>query len=480
MPGDSPLSSIDSHFDVLIIGGGITGAGIFRDLSLHGFKTLLIDKKDFSSQTSQSSSKMLHGGIRYLENFDFKLVWEALHEKNLWLKLTPHLCYEEAFHLPIYKDSIRAPWMIKAGMMLYDLLSSFQNSPHKMINKNETLKSIPELKSKGLKQSGIYFDGIVDDAKLTLEVIYDGLLEKGCKALNYTEFVSFKKFENHNEVIIRDTFSKKEKTITVKELVFATGPFTDKLLAHNENFNWTPKLVPSKGSHLWLDQNSFPVKHPLLLTPKDGRVIFVIPQKGRVLVGTTETESGDNFFDLVPSEEETKYLIKNLKEYFPEYEITEKNILAKFSGIRPLVKDENSTTLGKTAREHKVYQPLSNVFVILGGKYTTFRVMAQDIVRPICHKHKIPFDNAKTQRPLRQKSSQLPFEPIEITKSLVFKIVKEEKVRTFRDLIERRLDIPSVECWKQKTDFNTFWNDINEELKGKIHLNIDEFRDQNL
>src|SRR5690554_4942044 len=135
-----------SIYDVVIIGGGIVGAGILRDAALHGLKTLLIDKKDFTSQTSQSSSKMLHGGIRYLETFDFALVWEALHEKNLWIKLAPHLCQEKAFLMPIYKDSLRPLWMLKVGLWLYDFLSSFQNTPHRMLNIEETLKLLPPLK----------------------------------------------------------------------------------------------------------------------------------------------------------------------------------------------------------------------------------------------------------------------------------------------------------------------------------------------
>lgn len=135
------LNDTKDFYSTIIIGGGIVGAGVFRDLSLHDIDCLIIDKKDFSSQTSSKSSKMLHGGIRYLENFDFPLVWEALHEKNLWLKIAPHLCFEEKFYLPIYSDSIRPKWMIRIGLFLYDLLSSFENSPYEMKSKEESLKA---------------------------------------------------------------------------------------------------------------------------------------------------------------------------------------------------------------------------------------------------------------------------------------------------------------------------------------------------
>ena len=163
------------HYDVVIVGGGINGCGLLRDLALNGVKALLIDKGDYSAQTSQGSSKMLHGGIRYLENFDFGLIQEALEEKNLWLKLTPHLCFEREFYLPLYRYSKYTPWMLEAGLIIYDFLSHFQNRPHQMLNAEETMKLLPSIDSKGLKGSGKYYDGIVDDAKLSLECLYDAL-----------------------------------------------------------------------------------------------------------------------------------------------------------------------------------------------------------------------------------------------------------------------------------------------------------------
>ena len=181
----SPLDSISDSYDVAIIGGGIVGAGIFRDLSLHGAKCLLVDKNDFTSQTSQNSSKMLHGGIRYLENLDFELVWEALHEKNLWLRIAPHLCFEKDFHFPVYKDSPKPLWMVRIGLMLYDFLSNFLNKPHSILSPKELHDKFPTLNREKLKGIGVYHDVVVDDAKLTLEVIYDALLEKKGSAINY-------------------------------------------------------------------------------------------------------------------------------------------------------------------------------------------------------------------------------------------------------------------------------------------------------
>src|SRR3989339_754367 len=167
------LIDIDGEYNTLIIGGGIVGAGIFRDLSLHSVKALLIDKFDFASQTSSSSSKMFHGGIRYLASLDFGLVWEALHEKNLWLKLAPHLCIERPFLIPTYKQSANGLSAMHLGVKLYDLLSSFQNSPSKALSRTNIKKAYPCLTQENLTGGVIYYDAIADDCKITLESIYD-------------------------------------------------------------------------------------------------------------------------------------------------------------------------------------------------------------------------------------------------------------------------------------------------------------------
>lgn len=466
---DSPLLDCENHYPVLIVGGGIVGAGIFRDLSLHNVPSLLVEKKDFSSQTSQSSSKMLHGGIRYLENLDFALVWEALHEKNLWLKLAPHLCREEAFYMPVYKDALRPLWMIRCGLMLYDFLSSYQNSPYRVLNQNQSLNDIKHLRGDGLTGSGIYYDAVVDDAKLTLEVIYDGLQNRGSHALNHVSFESVEIMGEQYRCHLKDQITGDMRTVTCDELVFATGPFTDKLMHQLDFIKWSDKLLPSKGSHLWLDHKALPIEHPVVLTPKDGRVIFVIPQNNKVLVGTTEVQPESEFFNIDASHLEIDYLIHNLNEYFPSANITKDSILSTFAGIRPLVKDESGDK-GKTAREHKLYQPRSNMYVMLGGKYTTFRVMASDVAREICSKYRIPYNSNKTKQPLRQHSAVLPFDNSTLTKENVIRALETEKVRTFEDLIVRRLGIPSEGHWKHEVPYSEFFENLKPVMQKHINL----------
>lgn len=420
--------------DYLIVGGGIVGAGIFRDLSLHEQNVVIIDRGDFGSQTSQGSSKMLHGGIRYLENLDFGLVFEALKEKNLWLKLAPNLAKEIPFYLPVYRNSKWPLFFMRMGLFLYDLLSLFKNSPHKVLNTKETLNHIPKLKTDGLTGSGVYYDGIIDDSKLALNCILDGINSQ-TQALNYTEITALEKQESRHITHLRNTQTGQTFKVTAREIIFATGPFTDQVMKELD-IPWNPVLLPSKGSHLWLDKDALPIKDAMVLQTNDGRIIFVIPQREAILVGTTEIplNDDDDFFDIKPSKEEVDYLLASLKEYFPEVNISHDDILSTFAAVRPLVKESNSSA--KTSRKHKVYTPTAGINVIVGGKYTTFRKMAQDICKKLLGKS---YNPKLSLNPL-QRSALIttPYDGPLNQKNIDF-ILKNEFVHTYDDLIYRRL-----------------------------------------
>jgi glycerol-3-phosphate dehydrogenase len=431
-----------NEFEVIIVGGGINGCGLLRELSLNGVSTLLIEKGDFSSQTSQGSSKMLHGGIRYLENFDFGLVREALEEKNLWLRLAPHLCIEKEFYLPIYRFSKYRPVMLKLGLFLYDLLSHFQNRPHEILSAADTIKKIPSLNSQNLIGAGKYFDGIVDDAKLSLECLYDGLQEPCAHALSYHEVVKVVPIDEGYEISFKSTRTQKENTVKTKFLVFNTGPFTDTLLT-KLNFTWKSQLLPSKGIHLWLKPESINVQSPVVLTTKDNRVIFVIPERDAILVGTTETKVDEEIFNIKANNTEIDYLLKNLKDYFPDASINKNSIISTFAAVRPLIRDEGrGDHLGKVSRFHKIFRPDSRTYVLLGGKYTTFRRMAQDLSKEIVPRLGKRYYPNLTLNRLRQKSIMPTFgERPKLTLEMVKKIIETEKVTTFEDLIMRRLSM---------------------------------------
>jgi glycerol-3-phosphate dehydrogenase len=428
--------------EVVIIGGGINGCGLLRDLALNGVSTLLIEKGDFSSQTSQGSSKMLHGGIRYLENFDFALVEEALEEKNLWLKLTPHLCFERDFYIPLYDYSKYRPFMLKAGLFLYDFLSHFHNKPHAVLNPEETLERVPSLDSKGLRGAGKYYDGVVDDAKLTLECLYDALLEPCADALSYHEVIETKRIEDGYLVTYQSLKTRESVTIKAKYVVFSTGPFTDKLLP-KLGIPWRPQLVPSKGIHLWIKAGAIKAKGSVVLTTRDNRVVFVIPQRDAILVGTTETPVDQDTFNIQANQNEIAYLLKVLKQYFPESTIDHSSIISTFAGVRPLVREEgHDASLGKVSRFHKIFRPDTHTYVMLGGKYTTFRRMNQELASEIVPRLGRRYRPNLTLNALRQKSIMPTFgEQPQLTLQMVKDIIKNEKVTTFEDLTRRRLSL---------------------------------------
>lgn len=439
------MSVKEAEYDVVVVGAGIVGAGVFRELALHGVKVLLLDREDFSSQTSQGSSKMLHGGIRYLENMDFFLVFEALKEKNLWLKLAPHITKEAPFYLPVYKDSKWPLFFMRIGLFIYDLLSLFKNSPHRVLNKKKTLLEIPGLKKEGLTGSGMYFDGIVDDSKLALDCIYDGLRHENASAHNYKKVQSIESHSSIHNITYKDIFTGEIQEATTKHVVMATGPFTDQVMKEL-NIDWEPVLLPSKGTHLWLSKESLPIKEAMVLQTKDQRIIFVIPQREAILIGTTETplDPNENILNIKPTSEEIEYLLEAVNEYFPEAKVEKENVLSSFAAVRPLVKASSGTSSAKTSRHHKIFTPREKMHVLIGGKYTTFRKMAQDLNKKILKDLSIPFNDKLTLGELKSVSTIQDPHKKKITKEQILEIIESEKVVTKEDLIQRRLSLPSL------------------------------------
>ena len=402
------MGAIDTY-PCVIIGGGITGIGIFRDLALHRVPSLILNKGSFCSQTSSRSSKMLHGGIRYLEYFDFALVREALQEKNIWTRLTPHLAYEKAFTLPIYKHSKFPLWMLRLGLFTYDYLSDFQNKPYSILNKKKTLKQFPHLEPKDLCGAGVYYDAIVDDKELGIQCLQDGLKHlPESRALEHVEVISINPnaYGPNNclhEVIFHDQGSQGAvKKVYTKNVVIACGPFTDEFM-NQEGLKWCGwqnRILPSKGIHLWIDAKAMPIPGPLVLQTNDMRIIFAIPNKDndKVLVGTTETFPRKDLYDIVPNSGEVNYLLQNINEYFPSLKLSKEHIVGEFAGIRPLVREPGKSNK-ETSREHEVVMIHPSMWVIMGGKYTTFRTMGQEITESITHRYGKSYSRSKSITP---------------------------------------------------------------------------------
>jgi glycerol-3-phosphate dehydrogenase len=352
-------------------------------------------------------------------------------------------------------------------MFLYDFLSSFQNTPFKIKSAKEVSAEIPELKTTGLSGAGVYYDGVMDDAKITLEVIYDALKEDCAEALTHTEVITVKRLDEKNIIDCKNLINGEFFQISCDQVVYALGPFTDLFLKSIPMYNWKDVLLPSKGSHLWIKTKDLPIKYPIVMTTNDNRVIFVVPHGDQVLVGTTEVAITGDYFDVKASDSEINYLLSALNNYFPKLNLTHSHILSTFAGIRPLVCEGNNN-LGKTSREHKIFQPMSNTYVIAGGKYTTFRVMGQQITREICHKFNKSYNENLTKQPLRKKSVVSPFDWKVPTSKELIQICEEELPKTFEDLVVRRLSISSREIWNSRSsqqEFNQYFLSHLEELK---------------
>lgn len=361
----------------LIIGAGIVGSSIALELSKRSKdeKTILIDAHKISSQTSKASSKMLHGGIRYLENFDIPLVFEALKEKNYWIKRKPHLAKEAPFYLPTFKESKYPLWIMKIGVFLYDLLSFFKNKHYPNLSKNEFTKLFPMVRTKGLKGAAAYSDAIIDDELFTIEIANEAK-ELGVEIQENNPVTSITFKDDH--YIVETT----KEIFKSKRVIIAAGPFTDKVVKLIDP-NWQNIILPSKGVHLWIKKSSLPIEHNMVLQTKDGRIIFIINHKDRVLLGTTETvlkQEGIQF-NLQASQDEINYILNNVNEYLKAKKLSQEDIINSFSGIRPLIKSNKDSN--KTSRHHKIYTPKENLYIIAGGKYTTCRVMAKDLTNQL-------------------------------------------------------------------------------------------------
>ncbi|MBI1884275.1 MAG: glycerol-3-phosphate dehydrogenase [Chlamydiae bacterium] len=377
-------------FDLLIIGGGIHGAGIARDAAMRGFKVCLIEKGDFASGTSSKSSKLIHGGLRYLEHGDFKLVREALQERHHLLNIAPHLVHPLSFMLPIYQGDRRGPFWIKTGLTLYDTLAGKRNiHRHEAIAEKDFALQIPSLQEKGLKKIYHYYDAQMNDARLTLENILSAQ-EKGALPFNYVQATEL--LEKEGRIVgvrARDLLSSDEGPIEARWTVNATGPWCDQLLARRLKKS-KPRLRLTKGIHLIVPRLA--ENHALLLTAqKDGRVFFCVPWGPYSLIGTTDTDFSGNPDEVHASLEDIQYLLDEIHRLFPKMSLTHHNVVSSFAGVRSLVREEGVST-AQISREYKIEETAPGLWSILGGKFTTYRSLSEAVINRLSKKLKLHED----------------------------------------------------------------------------------------
>ena len=367
----SPAALTDGVFDLLILGGGITGAGVALDATLRGLRVALIDKGDFAAGTSSLSSKLVHGGLRYLEHGDFHLVYEALHERGRLLHNAPHLVHPLRFVLPFYEGARVPSWKFRIGLVLYDILAGAHNIRRsRAVSLSRLREAFPGLEAKGLRGGAEYFDAQMDDARLCLEVLRTAALH-GAIVANYIEAIAFER----GGVRAVDRLSGREFTIAAKQIVNAAGPWAD-AVRRLDGDDDGPLLQPTKGVHL-IAPDCGRSSAFLLLHPADGRVFFVIPWLGKTLLGTTDTACDTSPDDLAVTPSDVEYLLAGFNHYFSP-SLGAPDILGSFAGLRPLIRARPGAP-SDLSREFQLHTSPSGLLTATGGKYTTYRRMAEVI-----------------------------------------------------------------------------------------------------
>jgi len=366
-------------WDLVIIGGGSSGLGIAVDAASRGYKTLLIEKYDFSKGTSSRSTKLVHGGVRYLQNGDISLVIEALRERGIMRKNAPHLVRDLSFVIPSY-DWWNSPFY-GIGLKIYDMMSGKLGlGPSTLLSREEIIKLIPNVKKNGLKGGVIYHDGQFDDARMAISLAQTAE-NHGATLINYFGVEDLiKDNEMIAGVVARDSIENKTYKIMAKGVINATGVFSDSIT--NLDIKKRKKtIVPSQGVHIVLDKSFLAGNHAIMVPhTTDGRVLFAVPWNNYVIVGTTDTQIEKSNIEPIPLDEEIKFILKNAGLYMKSAP-TFKDIKSVFAGLRPLAAPENNEKATKEiSRHHKVTVSTSGLISILGGKWTTYRKMAEDTV----------------------------------------------------------------------------------------------------
>jgi glycerol-3-phosphate dehydrogenase len=373
---------IEAHpqaWDMLVVGGGATGVGVAIDAAARGYDVLLLEQSDFGKGTSSRSTKLAHGGVRYLEQGNIGLVMEALKERGLLLQNAPHIVHDLAFVVPNY-DWWEAPFY-GLGLKLYQLLAGkYGFGVSRILSKEETLEHLPTLKTEGLRGGAVYYDGQFDDARLLIHMVATAF-EQGATLLNYVEVTGLTKDAQGfvNGVSARDVETGNEFRATAKVVVNATGAFSD-LLRLKAEPSATPIMVPSQGIHLVFEK-SFLQGESAVMVPhtSDGRVLFAIPWHGHTLVGTTDTPIAAATLEPIAMEQEIDFILATAGQYLTKAP-TRDDVLSVFAGIRPLVRATGVAGTAALSRDHVIHIDRSGLVTVCGGKWTTYRHMAEDCV----------------------------------------------------------------------------------------------------
>ncbi len=438
-------------WDIVVIGGGSTGLGTALEAATRGYKVLLVEQSDFAKSTSGKSTKLIHGGVRYLAQGNIRLVREANIERGLLIKNAPHLVSDQQFIIPIYSFWQKIKFF--TGLKLYDWIAGWSSlGATKYINAKEVAIALPALKTKGLLGGVLYHDGRFDDARFALELA-GSIFKNNGFAINYFKVDSIDKHEGKICGITgTDVISGILYNMQAKVVVNATGVFADDILQMDESSS--PKtLSVSQGIHLVFDKHIFDSKDALMIPEtKDGRVLFIIPWHNKVLVGTTDTAVKNTSLEPVASDSEINFILETLQAYL-QTPVSRADIKSMFAGLRPLAAPVDSTHTKEISRGHKIMISASGLFTIIGGKWTTYRKMGEDLIDEIEQQLKwnatksvtasVPIGSVDERsyaqnEPIENLKEEGLSQNINLTTSLINRSVEENMALTVDDMLSRR------------------------------------------
>ncbi|MGE3984127.1 MAG: FAD-dependent oxidoreductase [Dehalococcoidia bacterium] len=376
-PQNAPPPSLDgSSFDAVIIGGGINGAAVARDAALRGLKVCLFEQGDFAGGTSSKSTKIAHGGLRYLRNLEFGLVRESHRERLLMRNLLPHLVTPQSFLYPVYEGGADPLWKVKLGLTVYDVLAGWPSKErHRSLEPAAAIEANPSLRSENLAGALRYWDDRMDDARVCLETVLSAE-QAGARCLNYARVVASRRRPRGGFEIDFETGSGEIGSVLARAIVNCAGPWSDGVLT---NVLRAPsrQLAPTKGVHIVVPRIAG--EDALILdNPRDHRTFFAIPWDDTTLIGTTDTPYDGDPSAVEVEQRDIDYLLEATRQFLPGVNLAATDVIFAFAGLRPLVSQGSNTPAGKISRKHRVAIEPEGVVTLIGGKYTTFRQMAED------------------------------------------------------------------------------------------------------
>lgn len=401
---EKQLALLKNHqFDLIVIGGGITGAGIALDAQTRGINTVLIEMQDFAAGTSSRSTKLVHGGLRYLKQWDFSLVAEVGKERKIVYENGPHVTQPEWMLLPIIQGGTYGKLASSLGIRLYDFLARVKkNERRQMLNQRQTLEKEPLLRKEGLKGSGYYVEYRTDDARLTIEVLKQAV-GKGTQALNYSKVEEFiyKKGELIGVQVV-DRLTGESYPIYAKKIVNATGPWVD-LIREKDGSKQGKYLHWTKGVHIVVDHQRFPLHQSVYFDTLDGRMVFAIPRDGKTYIGTTDTDYYGDLEHPRMTEEDRDYLVEAVNWMFPTVELTKEDVESSWTGVRPLIHEEGKSP-SEISRKDEIFHSKTGLITIAGGKLTGYRKMAEKVTDLIVQE--LSQEENRTFKPIQ--TAQIP------------------------------------------------------------------------